>query len=96
MIGRLFYLAAGAVVGGYVVHRVNRARNALTPGGIAERVEGRVGEYKGALRELNEDLAEAVRQEEDELLRRYASGPERRLPRGGTPSEPEGRERPRL
>lgn len=72
MIGRLFYVAAGAVVGGYVVHRVNRARNALTPGGIADRVENRVGEYKGALRELNDDLAEAVRAEEAELLRHYS------------------------
>lgn len=71
MIGRLFYLAAGAALGGYVVHRVNRARSALTPGGIADRVEGRVSEYRGALQELNEDLAEAVRQEEAELLRRY-------------------------
>lgn len=72
MIGRLFYVAAGAVVGGYVVHRVNRARNALTPGGIADRVENRVGQYKGALRELNDDLAEAVREEEAELLRHYS------------------------
>jgi phage protein U len=69
--GRLLYLAAGAVLGGYVVHRVNRARSALTPGGIADRVEGRVSEYRGALQELNEDLAEAVRQEDAELLRRY-------------------------
>ncbi|MBR8741922.1 hypothetical protein [Nocardiopsis sp. MG754419] len=72
MIGRLFYLAAGAAVGGYVVHRVHRARQAWTPGGIADRVEYRVGAYKGALRELNEDLAEAVREEEAELLRHYA------------------------
>ncbi|MGW5878372.1 hypothetical protein ACWFMI_17670 [Nocardiopsis terrae] len=74
MIGRLFYLAAGAALGGYVVHRVNRARNALTPGGIADRVEGRVSEYRGALQELNEDLTEAVRREEAEMLRRYAPG----------------------
>ncbi|WP_116244353.1 hypothetical protein [Nocardiopsis sp. FIRDI 009] len=72
MIGRLFYLAAGAALGGYVVHRVNRARRALTPGGIAERVEGQVTEYRGALRELNEDLAEEVREREAELLARYA------------------------
>ncbi len=87
MIGRLFYIAAGAALGGYVVHRVNRARNALTPGGIADRVEGRVGEYRGALRELNEDLAEAVRQEEAELMRRYA--PQGRALRSadGTPRE---------
>ncbi|WP_017590422.1 hypothetical protein [Nocardiopsis ganjiahuensis] len=85
MIGRLFYLAAGAALGGYVVHRVNRARNALTPGGIADRVEGRVSEYRGALQELNEDLAEAVRQEEAEMMRRYA--PRRRVLRSadGTP-----------
>lgn len=71
MIGRLFYLALGAVVGGYAVHRVNRARRALSPGGIFERVEGQVTEYKGALRELNEDLTEEVRAQEEELLRRY-------------------------
>ncbi|MFE1170583.1 hypothetical protein [Nocardiopsis sp. NPDC058789] len=75
MIGRLVYLAAGAAIGGYVVHRVNRARRSLTPGGIADRVEGRVSEYRGALQELNEDLAEAVREEEAELLRRYAPEP---------------------
>ncbi|MEV2278850.1 hypothetical protein AB0I72_25010 [Nocardiopsis sp. NPDC049922] len=72
MIGRLFYLAAGAALGGYVVHRVHRARRALTPGGLAERVEGQVTQYKGALRELNEDLAEEVRAQEAELLARYA------------------------
>lgn len=72
MIRRLFYLAAGAAVGGYVVHRVGRARRALTPDGIAHRVEGHVTEYRGALRELNEDLASAVREQEDELMRRYA------------------------
>ncbi|WP_017605990.1 hypothetical protein [Nocardiopsis alkaliphila] len=90
MIGRLFYLATGAVIGGYVVHRLNRARQALTPGGIADRMENRVGEYKGALRELNEDLAEAVRQEEAELLRHYA--PTRRSLNGneGTSKEPPG------
>ncbi|GAB3690517.1 hypothetical protein [Nocardiopsis oceani] len=91
MIGRLFYLAAGAAVGGYVVHRVNRARNALTPGGIADRVEGRVSEYRGALQELNEDLAEAVRQEEAEMLRNYAPK-HRGLPAAGdAPDELRGR-----
>ena len=88
MIGRLFYLAAGAVVGGYVVHRVNRARRAMTPGGIADRMETRVGEYRGALRELNEDLAEAVREEEAELLRHYA--PTRRALPGDDPNGPPG------
>ncbi|NKY98708.1 hypothetical protein [Nocardiopsis alborubida] len=84
MIGRLFYLAAGAAIGGYAVHRVHRARRALTPDGIAERVEGRVDEYRGALRELNEDLAEAVREQEEELLRRYAPEKGRRpLPGAG-------------
>nr|WP_221442495.1 hypothetical protein [Nocardiopsis algeriensis] len=76
----MFYLAAGAALGGYAVHRVNRARRALTPGGIAERVEGRVGEYRGALNELNEDLAAAVREQEEELLRRYAPRRGRALP----------------
>lgn len=86
MIGRLFYLAAGAAIGGYAVHRVHRARRALTPGGVAERVEGRVDEYRGALRELNEDLAEAVREQEEELLRRYA-------PKEGRRSLPESDDR---
>jgi hypothetical protein len=85
VIGRLFYLAAGAALGGYVVHRVNRARNALTPGGIADRVEGRVNEYRGALQELNEDLAEAVRREEEQMLRRYAPGRRSLRSAGDTP-----------
>ncbi|WP_017614395.1 hypothetical protein [Nocardiopsis salina] len=85
MMRRLFYLAAGAAVGGYVVHRVERARRALTPGGIAQRLEGHVTEYRGALRELNEDLAGAVRDQEEELLRRYAP-----RERGRTLTEGEG------
>lgn len=71
MIRRLFYLTVGIVVGGYAVHRVDRARRALSPGGIAQRVDGRVSEYRGALRELNEDLADEVRAQEQELLRKY-------------------------
>jgi len=71
MIRRLFYLIVGIVVGGYAVHRVDRARRALSPGGIAQRVDGRVTEYRGALRELNEDLADEVRAQEQELLRKY-------------------------
>lgn len=71
MIGRLFYLAVGAALGGYAVHRVNRARRALSPGGIAERAEAQVSQYKGALRELNEDLTDEVRAQEEELLRQY-------------------------
>ncbi len=35
-------------------------------------VEKRIGSYREALREFNEDVAEAVRDYEEELLRRYA------------------------
>ncbi|MFV2198114.1 hypothetical protein [Nocardiopsis sp. LOL_012] len=82
MIGKLFYLAAGAALGGYAVHRVNRARRALAPGGLAARVEGRVSEYRGALREFNEDLADEVRAREAELAERYAPKRGRALPSG--------------
>ncbi|GAA1460994.1 hypothetical protein NE857_23295 [Nocardiopsis exhalans] len=92
MIGRLLYLAAGAALGGYVVHRVNRARNALTPGGIADRVEGRVNEYRGALQELNEDLTEEVRLQEEQMLRRYAPGHRTLRPADDTPRGLPGRE----
>ena len=86
MIGRLFYLVAGAALGGYAVHRVNRARRALSPGGIAERAEAQVSQYKGALRELNEDLTDEVRAQEEELLRRYAPEP-RALGESAEPSQ---------
>lgn len=86
MIGRLFYLAVGATLGGYAVHRVNRARRALSPGGIAERAEDRVSKYRGALRELNEDLTDEVRAQEEELLRRYAPEP-RALGKSGDASQ---------
>ncbi|WP_304451031.1 hypothetical protein [Nocardiopsis sp. YSL2] len=92
MTGRLLYLAAGAALGGYAVHRFNRARRAMSPGGLADRVEGQVSEYRGALRELNEDLADAVRDQEAELLRRYAP----RKGRRALPAEDTARDRARL
>lgn len=73
MIGRLFYLAAGAALGGYVVHRINRTARAWSPGGIAHRVEDRVGDYRAALRDFNEDVTEAVREHEARLRARYTA-----------------------
>ncbi|TDQ45382.1 DUF6167 family protein [Actinorugispora endophytica] len=72
MIGRTLYFVAGAALGGYVVHRLTRTARAWTPGGIAHRVEGHVSSYRDALRELNDDVADAVREHEAELTRRYA------------------------
>ncbi|MDA2814061.1 hypothetical protein O4J56_25670 [Nocardiopsis sp. RSe5-2] len=78
MTGRLIYLVAGAVLGGYVVHRLNRTARAWSPEGIADRVEDRVADYRAALREFNEDVHDAMEQREAELLRLYSaerSGP---------------------
>lgn len=71
MIRRLFYLAAGAVLGGYVVHKLNRSARALSPQGIAERVEGRVADYRSGLRELGEDVSGAMAEHEAELRRQH-------------------------
>ncbi|MDA8372358.1 MAG: DUF6167 family protein [Nocardiopsaceae bacterium] len=76
MIGRLFYFAAGAALGGYAVHRLNRAVRTWSPGGIADRVEGHVADYRAALREFNEDVHDAVGHYEAELRRRYAVDPD--------------------
>ncbi|MBB4932509.1 hypothetical protein F4561_003329 [Lipingzhangella halophila] len=78
MIGRVFYLVAGAAIGGYVVHKLNRTVRAWSPGGIANRVEGHAAEYRAALREFNEDVQDAMDHREAELLRRYdpAGGPD--------------------
>lgn len=76
MIGRTVYFVAGAALGGYLVHRLNRAARAWTPGGVAHRVEGRIASYRTALREFNEDIADAVREHEAELRRRYAADPD--------------------
>lgn len=73
MIRRAVYFVAGVVVGGYVMYRFGRSAQIWRPGGIAERVEKRIGSYREALREFNEDVAEAVREYEEELLRRYAA-----------------------
>jgi hypothetical protein len=81
VIGRTVSFVAGALVGGYVVYRATRAARAWSPGGIADRVERRVASYREALRELNEDVAEAARAHEEELLRRYAADPYPELPR---------------
>ncbi|ASU84645.1 hypothetical protein CDO52_19205 [Nocardiopsis gilva YIM 90087] len=74
MIGRLFYLVAGAAIGGYVVHRLNRTVRAWSPGGIADRVEGHVADHRAALREFNEDVLDAMEHREAELRRLYGDG----------------------
>ncbi|MUL42788.1 hypothetical protein FZ103_16705 [Streptomonospora sp. PA3] len=74
MIRRLLYLVAGAALGGYVVHKLNRTARAWSPAGIAGRVEDQVADYRAALREFNEDIHDAMRQREAELHRRYDSG----------------------
>ncbi|GAB3487954.1 hypothetical protein [Nocardiopsis coralliicola] len=75
MIGRLAYLVAGAALGGYVVHKLNRTARAWSPDGIADRVEGRIDDYRSALREFTEDVHAATAQAEGDLLRRYARPP---------------------
>ncbi|GAA3748576.1 hypothetical protein HDA32_001662 [Spinactinospora alkalitolerans] len=80
MIGRTFYFVAGAALGGYLVHKLNRTARAWSPGGIADRVEGRVADYRAALRELNEDIAGAVAEHEAELRRRHAPADSGRAP----------------
>ncbi|MFD0774236.1 hypothetical protein ACFQZ2_09895 [Streptomonospora algeriensis] len=74
MIRRLAYLVAGAALGGYVVHKLNRTARAWSPAGIAVRVEDQVADYRAALREFNEDIHDAMRQREAELQRRYDGG----------------------
>lgn len=83
MISRVFCLVAGAAIGGYVVHKLNRTARAWSPGGIASRVEDRVADYRAVLREFNEDVQDAMDDREAELLRRYHQA-------GGR--EPTGRE----
>jgi len=74
MIRRLFYLVAGAALGGYLVHKLNRTARAWSPAGVAGRVEDQVADYRAALREFNEDVHDAMREREAELHRRYDSG----------------------
>ncbi|TQN31265.1 hypothetical protein FHX37_1162 [Haloactinospora alba] len=74
MLGRMFYLVAGAALGGYVVHKLNRTARVWSPAGIAGRVEDHVAEYRAALREFNEDIQDAMEHREAELHRRYSGG----------------------
>ncbi|GAA4918466.1 hypothetical protein [Streptomonospora salina] len=76
MIRRLAYLVAGAALGGYVVHKLNRTARAWSPAGIAGRVEDQVADYRAVLREFNEDVHDAMRQREAELQARYDGGAE--------------------
>ncbi|MFC4562615.1 hypothetical protein ACFO4E_12185 [Nocardiopsis mangrovi] len=75
MMGRVIYLVAGAALGGYVVHRLNRTTRAWSPAGIAGRVEDHVAGYRDALREFNDDVHDAMDRREAELLRRYGGEP---------------------
>lgn len=74
MFRRLFYLALGAVLGGYTVYRVGRSARLWSPGGIAQRVEGQVSGYRAALRELGEDITTAAERREAELRRAHDPG----------------------
>ncbi|MBB6171059.1 hypothetical protein HNR23_001119 [Nocardiopsis mwathae] len=87
MIGRIFYLVAGAAIGGYVVHRLNRTARAWSPGGIADRVEGHVADHRAALREFNEDVVDAMEHREAQLWRLYGDG----NPGGAGRQRPPGR-----
>ncbi|MBV2364881.1 DUF6167 family protein [Streptomonospora nanhaiensis] len=98
MIPRLFYLVAGAALGGYVVHKLNRTAQAWSPAGIADRVEDHVADYRAALREFNEDVQAAMERREAELRRQYGAGPttpagRASQPRGaiGAPDQKDGR-----
>ncbi len=72
MITRMLYLVAGAAIGGYVVHKLNRTARAWSPSGVASRVEGRVADYRAVLREFNEDVQVAMNDREAELLRHHS------------------------
>ncbi|GLU48118.1 DUF6167 family protein [Nocardiopsis ansamitocini] len=73
MIGKGIYFVAGAALGGYLVHKLNRTARSWGPSGVADRVGDRVLEYRSAIRELNDDIAGAVEEREAELLRRYGA-----------------------
>ncbi|QBI55100.1 hypothetical protein [Streptomonospora litoralis] len=91
MIRRLLYLVAGAALGGYLVHKLNRTARAWSPAGIAGRVEDQVADYRAALREFNEDVHDAMRRREAELHRHYDGGDQ-----PAAPVDPPGRStRPR-
>lgn len=87
MIRGTLYFVAGAALGGYLVHKVNRTVRAWSPGGIAHRVEDRFTDYRAALREFNEDVGDAIAEHESELRRRFPSaaapGAARRALEGG-------------
>lgn len=91
MIGRIFYLVAGAAIGGYVVHRLNRTARAWSPGGIADRVEGHVADHRAALREFNEDVVDAMEHREAQLWRLYGDGNPAARGGNGRPADPHSR-----
>nr|WP_236544183.1 hypothetical protein [Spiractinospora alimapuensis] len=68
---RLIYLAVGFALGGYAVHRLNRSARSWGPNGLAQRVEGRVADYRSGIRELGEDVADVMAERESDLRRRY-------------------------
>lgn len=69
MISRLFWIAAGAAAGIYVVRRVQRTAEALTPGSLASSFQLAALDLADAIREFAGEVREGMTERETELRR---------------------------
>ncbi|HEY6739602.1 MAG TPA: hypothetical protein VI076_12215 [Actinopolymorphaceae bacterium] len=64
---RLFWVVLGVTVGALVVKKLSDKAQQLTPQGIAEQAQRRVGSLGNSLRGFVEDVREGIAQREREL-----------------------------
>lgn len=67
MIRRLFYLGLGAALGIYAMRRVERARQAWTPQGVAARATGQAAALGERMKAFAADVRAAADTREGEL-----------------------------
>lgn len=83
MIRRLFYMALGAALGIYAMRRVERARQAWTPQGVAARATGQAAALGERMKAFADDVRTAADARAGEL--RVARD---KAARDGAPTEP--------
>ncbi|GAB4002386.1 hypothetical protein GCM10029992_40430 [Glycomyces albus] len=68
MFKRMIWVGIGVAVGVVVVRKLTKAKESITPGGVADRVSGAGAEMKESIRAFWSDVSEAKRAKENELF----------------------------
>lgn len=68
MFKRMIWVGIGVAVGVVVVRKLTKAKESITPGGVADRVSGAGAEMRESIKAFWSDVSEAKRAKESELF----------------------------